>query len=87
MFSAMTAMVSPSHQAITRRPLYEQVAPLTFRSGIGSLAMRLMRAVWRWHRRHSERRALRQLDERLLRDIAIERSDALKEWRKPFWRR
>jgi uncharacterized protein YjiS (DUF1127 family) len=36
-------------------------------------------------RRH-QRRALRHLDDHLLRDIGISRQEALKEARKPFWR-
>ncbi len=39
-----------------------------------------------WQRRISERRELMTLDHRLLRDIGLSRSDAIAEWRKPFWR-
>ena len=39
-----------------------------------------------WHRRITERRELVSLDQHLLRDIGLSRSDALAEWRKPFWR-
>ncbi len=39
-------------------------------------------AIARWH----ERRLLEMLDERMLRDIGINRSQALAEARKPCWR-
>lgn len=39
-----------------------------------------------WLERRRQRRALRDLDDHLLRDIGIDRSDALREGRKPFWR-
>jgi uncharacterized protein YjiS (DUF1127 family) len=37
--------------------------------------------------RWRQRRLLAQLDERMLRDIGISRSQALAEADKPFWRR
>lgn len=43
-------------------------------------------ALARMQQRRRERRQLAELDERLLRDIGIERADALREARKPFWR-
>lgn len=38
------------------------------------------------YRRRQQRRALGQLDDRLLRDIGIDREDVLLEAAKPFWR-
>lgn len=38
-----------------------------------------------WCDRARQRRRLERLDDRLLRDIGIDRVDALKEARKPFW--
>jgi uncharacterized protein YjiS (DUF1127 family) len=43
-------------------------------------------ALARMRQRRRERRQLAELDERLLRDIGIERADALRESRKPCWR-
>lgn len=40
----------------------------------------------RWLERRRQRLALRDLDDHLLRDIGISRSDARREGRKPFWR-
>jgi len=39
-----------------------------------------------WHERSRQRRALMKLDDRMLQDIGIGRSDADVEARKPFWR-
>lgn len=44
--------------------------------------VRIRAAVTRWR----ERRILEALDERMLHDIGISRSQALAEARKPFWR-
>jgi uncharacterized protein YjiS (DUF1127 family) len=45
------------------------------------------RAVRRtWQHRRSGRRALRQLDDRQLKDIGLSRAAATREARKPFWR-
>lgn len=41
----------------------------------------------RWIDRARQRRLLAELDDRLLADIGITREDALREARKPFWRR
>jgi uncharacterized protein YjiS (DUF1127 family) len=42
--------------------------------------------VTEWRDRARERRWLMEMDERLLKDIGISRSDAYRESRKPFWR-
>ena len=39
-----------------------------------------------WQTRHAGRRRLIALDDRLLKDIGINRCDAEQEYRKPFWR-
>jgi uncharacterized protein YjiS (DUF1127 family) len=38
-----------------------------------------------WRARIRERRALAAMDERLLRDIGVNRLDAVRECAKPFW--
>jgi uncharacterized protein YjiS (DUF1127 family) len=43
-------------------------------------------AFMRWYDRYLQRRALAELDERMLRDIGVSRSAAAREIRKPFWR-
>lgn len=46
----------------------------------------LWRTLIRWQRRHEGRRALAQLDARLLADVGLTREQAEAESRKPFWR-
>lgn len=54
------------------------------------IAITLISRTWstiaRMRQRRRERRQLAELDDRLLRDIGVERTDALREARKPFWR-
>lgn len=42
--------------------------------------------IMTWIERSSQRRALRQLDDHLLRDLGVSRGAALHEAEKPFWR-
>ena len=49
------------------------------------LAGRLRRLVTLWSTRLSERRALAEMDDRLLRDIGVDRLDARREADRPFW--
>lgn len=51
-----------------------------------ALLTRLLRYVLTGIQRHRQRRALGQLDERLLRDIGITPRQARQEADKPFWR-
>lgn len=65
--------------------------PATVRSGgisgsIRGKALRAADAVLTWLQRDRDRRALQALDDRLLRDIGISRSDVEQEVTKPFWR-
>ncbi len=39
-----------------------------------------------WSERHRQRRALLELNDHMLKDIGIGRSEAYCEGRKPFWR-
>ncbi len=46
------------------------------------------RAVWTlliWQERDRQRRALAQLDARMLKDVGLSRADVAIELRKPFW--
>ncbi len=42
--------------------------------------------VERWQERAKQRRHLRELDDRILRDIGVSRADIDREYRKPFWK-
>lgn len=52
----------------------------------GSIAVRVADAVLTWLQRDRDRRALQALDDRLLRDIGVSRTDVEHEATKPFWR-
>lgn len=52
---------------------------------LGLLGLRLVKAPARWHRRARQRAALAELDDRLLRDIGIDRVARHAECRKWFW--
>jgi uncharacterized protein YjiS (DUF1127 family) len=46
----------------------------------------LKKTLTLWYCRAGQRRQLRRLDDRLLRDIGIDRIAALRESEKPFWK-
>jgi len=46
---------------------------------------RALRQFGAWHERARMRRALREMDDRMLADIGLTRSEADTEARKPFW--
>jgi uncharacterized protein YjiS (DUF1127 family) len=48
--------------------------------------MALLNLIELWRARSTQRRKLRSLDDRLLKDIGASRCDAEAEYRKPFWR-
>jgi len=60
----------------TRRARYHPIPPV-------ATALRL---IARWIECARQRRALGELDDRMLRDIGITRCDAARECAKPFWR-
>ena len=39
-----------------------------------------------WRERYDQRKTLAAMNERMLKDIGITRSDAIRESSKPFWR-
>ena len=50
-----------------------------------SVVKRVLQTLSVWRRRAAQRRALSQLDERLLADIGLTLADVDREVRKPFW--
>ena len=46
---------------------------------------RLLEVLFVWQDRSSQRRALQQLDDRLLADLGLGRGDVAREASKPFW--
>jgi uncharacterized protein YjiS (DUF1127 family) len=85
-FSTLTALASPAHSTLTRRPLYERVPPLGLRLGLGPRLGRLRATLAVWRERVRQRQALHDLDDRLLKDIGLTRDQVEAEWDKPFWR-
>jgi uncharacterized protein YjiS (DUF1127 family) len=53
--------------------------------GFSSLYRILKRKMIIWYQRSKQRRALGDLDDRLLRDVGISRKQVAKETRKSFW--
>lgn len=51
----------------------------------GEALFSLLAYISRCHARHNQRRALFELDDRLLADIGVSRDEALREAGKPFW--
>jgi uncharacterized protein YjiS (DUF1127 family) len=56
------------------------------RRGLAYLGAAAVRAVWFWLERSRQRRALADLDDRLLRDIGLTREEARRECANPFWK-
>ncbi len=54
-------------------------------SPLAGMALRAAAALTRWSERRRSRRALAQLDERLLFDIGVDRHAAQAEARRHFW--
>ena len=57
-----------------------------FRGRVRVAALWAFATLLLWQRRASERRALAQLDDRILRDLGLSRAEVAGELRKPFWR-
>lgn len=51
-----------------------------------TVALQVVVTIVKWEERHRTRKALAQLDNRLLDDIGITRADAQLETQRPFWR-
>lgn len=85
-FSTLAALTSPMHDQLVRRPLYANVARLEIRSWVWLALARVGRTLGTWRRRRCERERLAELDDHLLRDIGLTRTQARSEFAKPFWR-
>lgn len=67
-------------------PARRPVIMADFGESFAGALRQLLANVPLWRERARQRRALAQLDDRLLRDIGIDRTAAMEEVDKPFWR-
>ena len=51
----------------------------------GHVVSRVFRTLCTWQQRAQDRAALASLDDRMLQDIGVSRSEAAREFNKPFW--
>jgi uncharacterized protein YjiS (DUF1127 family) len=56
------------------------------RFGVGAGLEAVATAFYQWRDRVRQRKMLARLDDRLLRDIGLSRSDVEREVQKPFWK-
>ena len=85
LFSNVVTLGSPLHGALTSRSLYEP----WLMKGWKTLYVALEHTVdtlLTWRERARMRRQLLTLDDRLLKDIGVTRTQAFGEAEKPFWR-
>jgi len=68
------------------------VSPLAHRAALalwrltGTVVVAVPDTLYTWQRRYRMRREMLLLDDRLLRDMGINRYDAQREARRPFWK-
>jgi len=63
-----------------------QIGAGYFRDLARAAASRTFGTLLLWQRRANERHALAHLDDRILRDLGLNRAEVAWEARKPFWR-
>ena len=69
-----------------RTPLSQSRPPgLRRRGAFHDALARLADVVLSWQDRAAQRAALARMDARILKDIGVTRSEALREARRPFW--
>jgi uncharacterized protein YjiS (DUF1127 family) len=68
-------------------PIVQPTVLVPSRSQRGGILRQVLAWLLACQARHSQRRALADLNERLLQDIGVTRADVATEIRKPFWTR
>jgi uncharacterized protein YjiS (DUF1127 family) len=71
----------------TNTNTFHRRAPARTVTGLGGLLGAAVNLVLRWQERAQGRAQIRRLDNRMLKDIGLNRVDALREGDKPFWKR
>ncbi len=64
---------------------FYNLAARRFRHGVAAAVVGAIDTLLRWQELASQRRALLNLDPRMLADIGVSRADALREAARPFW--
>jgi len=54
-------------------------------ASLGRMLLRTPETLSLWYERSRQRRQLARMDDRLLRDIGLDRASAMEEVSKPFW--
>ncbi len=69
-------------------PSVKDIAPFAALApgGLRRQLVRFFDLLLTWQERAAQRQALRQFDDRMMRDIGVSRADVERECRKPFWR-
>ncbi len=78
------------HTILRRRIPYSplrlgRLAAPSVAARLGQIAAQAFETLLVWQERASQRRALAQLDARMLQDVGLSRADVDLELRKPFW--
>jgi uncharacterized protein YjiS (DUF1127 family) len=60
-------------------------APLAAPRAIGRALRSILSRLAEWRERSEQRTHLASMNDRMLKDIGVSRSDAVREARKPFW--
>ncbi|MBC8270074.1 MAG: DUF1127 domain-containing protein [Rhodospirillaceae bacterium] len=76
----MTTSILKNHKQDVATNALERIAVF-----IETTPDRLLKTLYSWQTRISDRRHLRELDERMLVDIGLDRVDIEREAGKPFW--
>ena len=79
----MSHVRAPSREAVAWT--VNAAARWNTRRALRRSLINLPQVVYEWQRRASERHHLRQLDDRMLKDIGLSRADVGGEVAKPFW--
>ena len=79
--------MSTYDECITLDAKQDAVRPVRTAGGLAAVTRLLARVFWEWPERARQRRNLAALDDRMLSDIGISRSDVDTEFRKAPWHR
>ena len=83
LFTSLAALTSPAQEFVTSRSSYPALPGLRLRGDLWRRVNAALEATRRRRQLARERRALQQLDDRLLRDIGLSRADVGEELLQP----